>query len=221
MARATPARWLTEPGPADAKLDALVLKAKTGDRQSLRELIEAVGPRVRVRIEPKIGPAIRTLIDTDDVMQVTYMEVVLRLSSFTGGGFSGFVAWVSRLAENNLIDAVRALEAAKRFDPRKKVTPTREDSASAFINLLGVNSLTPSRVAAKDEAGAMLEVALRALPPDYEKVVREHDLAGKPMSEIAASMKRSEGAAYMLRARAHDRLKEIMGSDSKYFSTPG
>lgn len=207
--------------PADPKLDALILRAKANDRTALRELIEAVGPRVRARIDPKISHAVRTLIDTDDVMQVTYMEVVLRLASFTGGGFSGFVAWVSRLAENNLIDAVRALEAAKRFDPRRKVTPSREESASAFINLLGVNSLTPSRVAAKDEASSLLEVALRALPPDYEKVVREHDLEGKPMAEIAASMKRSEGAGYMLRARAHDRLKEILGSDSKYFSTPG
>lgn len=214
-------RTPTPPAPGDDKLDALVLRAKAGDRNALRELIEAVGVRVRARIDPKISQPIRTLIDTDDVMQVTYMEVVLRLASFTGGGFSGFVAWVSRLAENNLIDAVRALEAAKRFDPRRKVTPTREESASAFINLLGVNSLTPSRVAAKDEASSLLEVALRALPPDYEKVVREHDLEGKPMSEIAASMKRSEGAAYMLRARAHDRLKEILGSDSKYFSTPG
>jgi hypothetical protein len=41
------------------------------------------------------------------------------------------------------------------------------------------------------------------------------------MSELAAEMKRSEGAAYMLRARAHDRLKEILGSDSKFFSTSG
>ena len=205
----------------DPQNDALLLRAKTGDRKALAELLEAVGPRVRARIEPKISPAIRTLLEADDVMQVTYMEVVLRLNSFTGGGFSGFIAWVSRLAENNLIDAIRSLEAAKRFDPRKKVTPTREDSASAFINLLGVNSITPSRVAAKDEAGGMLEVALRALPPDYERVVRGHDLAGKPMSDLAAEMKRSEGAAYMLRARAHDRLKEILGSDSKYFSTPG
>ena len=205
----------------DPALDDLVLKAKAGDRAALRALIEAVGPRVRARIDPKISPAVRTLIDTDDVMQVTYMEVVLRLSSFTSGGGSGFIAWVTRLAENNLIDAVRALEAAKRFDPRKKVAPTRDESASAFINLLGADSLTPSRVVAKHEAGSILEVALRALPPDYEKVVREHDLEGRPMSEIAATMKRSEGAAYMLRARAHDRLKEILGSDSKYFSTPG
>jgi RNA polymerase sigma-70 factor, ECF subfamily len=210
-----------EPQPADAKAETLLHNARNGDRGALADLLELVGPRVRARIEPKISPAMRTLLESDDVMQVTYMEVVLRLATFTGGGYGGFLAWVSRLAENNLIDAIRSLEAAKRFDPRKKISPKREESASAFINLLGMHSITPSRVAAKDEAGALLEVALRSLPPDYERVVRGHDLAGKPMSDLAAEMKRSEGAAYMLRARAHDRLKEILGSDSKFFSTGG
>lgn len=203
------------------KLDQLLARARQGDRPSLAQLLEAVGPRVRARIDPKISPAIGSLLDADDVMQVTYMEVVLRLSSFTGGGFTGFVAWVGRLAENNLIDAIRSLEAAKRFDPRRKVSPAADASPSAFVNLIGAHTATPSRLVAKDEGVAVLEVALRALPPDYEKVVRAHDLAGKPMAEIAADMKRSEGAAYMLRARAHDRLKEILGSDSKFFSTPG
>ena len=66
-----------------------------------------------------------------------------------------------------------------------------------------------------------LEGALGALPPDYEKVVRMYDLEGKPVREVAAALKRSEGAVWMLRARAHERLKEIMGEAGKFFSMPG
>lgn len=205
----------------DPKHEQLLSAAQGGDRKALASLLEALGPRVRGRIEAKITPALRSLLEADDVMQVTYMEVVLRLKSFTGGGASGFLAWMTRLAENNLIDAVRALEAAKRFDPRKRITPTRDESMTALVNMLGVTMTTPSRVVAKDEAGGILEVALRALPPDYERVVREYDLNGRSMTELAEAMKRSEGALYMVRARAHDRLKEILGSDSKFFSTPG
>lgn len=221
LAHPEPIPYLKPVSAADPILDPILERARNGERAALAKILEEVGPRVRGRIESKLSPAIRTLLDADDVMQVTYMEVVLRLKSFSGGGTSGFVAWVTRLAENNLIDAVRALEAAKRLDPRKKITANRNDSATALVAILGVTHTTPSRIVAKDEAGAMIEVALRALPPDYETVVRLHDLEQRPMAEIAQILKRSEGAAYMLRARAHDRLKEILGSDSKFFSTPG
>lgn len=204
----------------DAALQKMLDAAIAGDRRSLADLLEATGSRVRARIEPKIPMAMRSLLEADDVMQVTYLEAVLRIKSFSTGGVQGFVAWLTRLAENNLIDAVRSLEAAKRFDPRKRVSPNRDESSSALINMLGATLTTPSKVAAIGEAGAMLEVALRALPPDYEKVVREFDLEGKPMAEVAAGLKKTEGAAYMLRARAHDRLKEILGSDSRFFSKP-
>jgi DNA-directed RNA polymerase specialized sigma24 family protein len=37
------------------------------------------------------------------------------------------------------------------------------------------------------------------------------DLEGRPVQQIASALQRSEGAVYMLRARAHDRLREILG----------
>jgi RNA polymerase sigma factor (sigma-70 family) len=65
-----------------------------------------------------------------------------------------------------------------------------------------------------------MEGALRQLPPDYEKVIRLYDLAGKSPAEVAQEMGRSQGAVFMLRARAHDRLREVLGSSSQFFSTP-
>jgi len=55
------------------------------------------------------------------------------------------------------------------------------------------------------------------LPPDYEKVVRLYDLQCKSAVEVAAELGRSEGAVYMLRARAHERLKQELGSSSQFF----
>lgn len=205
-------------------LDDLLAKALAGDTKSLMSLLEALGPQVRQRIEPKISPHLRSSLDADDVMQITYVEAVMRLGRFNkGGGASGFLAWLSRLAENNLIDAIRSLEAAKRPDPSMRVVSHagRAESMVALIDILGVTSTTPSVVAAKDEAASHLERALSSLPPDYEKVVRMYDLEGRPIADVAKTVGKSEGAAYMLRARAHDRLKELMGPSGNFFSTPG
>jgi RNA polymerase sigma factor (sigma-70 family) len=77
---------------------------------------------------------------------------------------------------------------------------------------------TPSHLAADDESRRALADALAKLPAPYAEVVRLHDLEGRPATEIAALLKRSPGAVYMLRARAMDRLRELLGSASRFFS---
>jgi RNA polymerase sigma factor (sigma-70 family) len=209
--------------PDNANLDLLLEQARRGDRQSLVTLLERLAPEVRRRIASKMTGPWRSVLDEDDIMQVTFLEACLRFEKFTEGQSSGFLAWLTRLAENNRIDAIRALEGARRPAPSKRVTPpptAGADSLIALVELLGASSNTPSRQAATSEAAQFLELALATLPPDYEKVIRLYDLEGLPAEEVGRRMNRSEGAVYMLRARAHDRLKESLGRESKFFSTP-
>lgn len=197
----------------------LLAAARQGDRAALVTLLEEVGATVRGRIEPKISRALRSSIDADDVMQVTYLEAVMRLPTFTSGGIQGFVAWLTRLAENNLVDAVRAMEAAKRPDPRRQIKPGPGQDSSAFlVEALGMTYTTPSVVAKRHEANKYLDEALDRLPPAYARVIRLYDLEGKSPTEVAADMGKSQGAVFMLRARAHERLKEVLGPESRFFS---
>lgn len=200
-------------------MDVLLKKAKGGDQGALMDLLEQAGPIVRARLAAKISGPWRAAIDEDDVMQVTYIEACMRLDHFTSGQSREFVAWLNRLAENNLIDAIRAMECAKRPNPTKKLSVAPGvDSMTTLVELLGVTYTTPSTQAARGEAAGILEDAIKGLPPDYETVIRMYDLQGKNVQEVAAELKRSEGAVFMLRARAHDRLRELLGSGSKFFS---
>ncbi len=212
---------MTTPNHTPADLDALLVKAIAGDTEALLSLLEALGPKVRNRIEGRIGPHLRSSLDADDVMQVTYVEAVMRVSRFKSGGASGFLAWLARLAENNLIDAIRSLEAARRPDPSRRVTAgprSGHESMVALVDMLSGTMTTASRHAARGEAVAHLDAALKSMPPDYEKVVRMYDLDGMPIAEICETLGRSEGAVFMLRSRAHDRLREAMGPEGNYFS---
>ena len=207
---------------SSAEHDALLDRALAGDSRSLVRLLEAMGPVVRARIEPKISHHLRSSLDPDDVMQVTYIEAVTRISTFQSGGAAGFLAWIKRMAENKLIDSVRALEAARRPDPSKRLgaqSPSYAESMASLVDILGATSTTPSMFAARGEAASAMERALSSLPPDYEKVIRMYDLQARPIEEVAAAMSKSQGATFMLRARAHDRLREAMGGDAaKFFS---
>jgi len=155
------------------------------------------------------------------VLQVTYLEAFLEIERFTPRGPGSFLAWITHIAENNLRDAVKGLERAKRPDPRKAVRgPAGHDSYVALVELLGTTNSTPSRHAARGEAGSFLERAIAALPPDYEKVVRMLDLEGRAVSDAARDLGKTPGAVHMLRARAHGRLRELMGPESQFFSRP-
>lgn len=209
----------------DQTNEALLERAQRGDRDALIRLLEVYAGRVRARIGPKVSPHLRSSVDEDDVMQVTYLEVVTRFTTFQGGGASGFLAWMTRLAENNLIDAVRMLEADKRPNPKNRVgnrqVSDEDHSAHALIDLIGVTVSTPTKAVAANEIREALSNVLEKLPPDYATVVRLYDLKGKSAAEVATELDRSEGAVYMLRARAHDRLKELLPSESKFFSVGG
>lgn len=203
----------------DQERESLLQRAQKGDSTALAALLEDLTPELRRRVASKMDGPWRSIIDEDDILQVTFIEACTRLEKFSTGGVHGFLAWLTRLADNNRIDAIRALEGAKRPAPSKQIRDT-EDSAVALIELVGGTSHTPSRSVARGEAGRLLDIALSTLPTEYERVIRLYDLKGKSAAEVGAEMGRSEGAIYMLRARAHERLREAMGSGSRYFSSP-
>jgi RNA polymerase sigma factor (sigma-70 family) len=150
-------------------------------------------------------------------MQVTYFEAFLRIGDFTPYGEGAFYKWLLRIAENNLRDAIKELGRDKRTPPEKRIEPLgNSDSFQALYERLGTTSTTPSRELARGEAQGFLESAISRLPPDYQKVVRLYDLEGGSVAEVTAALGRSKGALFMLRARAHDRLRDILGTGTQF-----
>lgn len=200
--------------------EAMIARAVAGDGEAVRSLLLRVGPQVHQEIAAQIGRAWQALVDADDVMQVSYVEAFLQIESLHGRDLPSFASWLRRIAVNNLRDAIKELERKKRPDPSKRVdfAASNEDSCVALIELLGAESATPSRHAAARESVGLIEAALAKLPPDYARVVRMYDLEGLEMTEVARGIGRSPGAAHMLRARAHDRLRALLGTPRDFFS---
>ena len=195
--------------------ELLLTKASHGDYDAMATLLQKYGPQVRRRITGRIADRFRSAFDEDDVMQVTYLEAFLRTDGFAPKGIGGFVAWLTRIAENNLRDAVKELQRAKRPPRERRVTAVSDDSYVSLLETLGNTTTTASRHAQEHEAKSILESCLRQLPPDYRKVVQLQELEGRPAAEVAETMGRTVGAIYMLRARAHARLLELLPSASR------
>ncbi len=199
--------------------DQLTTAAVRGDTVALSALLKRHDAELHGRLASKIGRLYRGLLDADDVLQVTYVEAFLRIEQFTVDRPDGILAWLSQAAENNLRDAIRLLNREKRPQPGKRITAAAGgDSYSTLLSNLVGSGTTPSRGAGASEIQSIMERTLGDLPPDYAKVVRLYDLEGRAIGEVAQAMNRSQGAVHMLRSRAHDRLRELLGEAGNFFS---
>lgn len=198
---------------------SLIRAAVTGDVNAMTELLHLHGPDVERSLD--VGREWRAVLEPADVMQVTYLEAFIQITRYDAQRAEPFRAWLQRIAENNLRDAIRGLKRQKRPQPSKRVTAAgSSDSASDLYEQLGVTTTTPSRHVSREERLSQLDIALEALPDDYGRVVRLYDLQTLPIAEVSLKMGRSTGAVHMLRARAHDRLRQLLGPESGWFSNP-
>ncbi|MDX2197804.1 MAG: sigma-70 family RNA polymerase sigma factor [Phycisphaerae bacterium] len=191
--------------------DQLLEAATGGDRDALVALLEHCGPLVRARLARKWAQEAPGKLDMDDVMQVTYLEAFLRVGQFESRGEGAFLAWLTQIAENNWRDAVRELGRQKRPPEARRIAPTNlEQSATSLLDQLGWTSTTPSRTVGQREISSTVLAAMERLPLDYARVLQLYDLQGGAVERVASEMGRSTGAIFMLRARALDRLREIL-----------
>jgi RNA polymerase sigma factor (sigma-70 family) len=194
-----------------------VRRAVTGDKDALGELLEQVGPQVETSLV--VSPTWRGLLDAADVMQVTYLEAFMQIRRFDAQRAEAFPGWLRQMAENNLRDAIRALETRKKPSPRLQLDAFGGDASLALFDVLTAGVGTPSRLARGNEAGERLRRALQCLPVDYARTVQLYDLDGRDVDEVAAALGRSAGAVFMLRARAHARLRELLGDPAQFLES--
>ncbi|MEZ6092152.1 MAG: RNA polymerase sigma factor [Pirellulaceae bacterium] len=194
-----------------------VQRAISGDHEAVANLLEHYAPLLRRRLAGRIDTRWQGILSDDDVLQETYIDVFLGISDFVPKGEHAFLRWITTLARNNLLDAVKGLQTLKKGRGHHRVLGAVDgDSSIDLLNMLGGTVTSPSLDAARREANRMLKAAISKLPEADAAVVRQYDLEGRPIAEVADSLGCSQGAVFMRRSRAHQRLREILGSSSHY-----
>ncbi len=89
-------------------------------------------------------------------------------------GLRSYRAWLLGIAKNRIRDAAKSMAAKKRggdheIETFSSLRARRDGSVSA---LLPPGSTTPSRSAGRAERAAVMEAALRSLPPELQEIVR-------------------------------------------------
>jgi RNA polymerase sigma-70 factor (ECF subfamily) len=195
--------------------DVLLARAKAGDTDALSQLLNRHGPQIRQGLV--INLRWRSVLEADDVMQVTYFEAFQQISGFRSDA-GAFPAWLRRIAQNNLRDAIAWLDRDKRPPPENRLTPAPgQDPVLWLYELIAGSGTTPSGHVASKETRHILEQEIAALPPTYRRVLQLLYFQENSVREVARKLDRTCGAVHLLRIRALDRLRERFGSGSRFF----
>ncbi|MGD2108119.1 MAG: sigma-70 family RNA polymerase sigma factor [Phycisphaerae bacterium] len=194
-------------------------RAADGDEDAIKAILKRHAPAARRAITGRIPRRWRSVLSVDDVMQQTFADAIRDISRFQGNDEMALDGWLGGLARCNLRDATRMLEAEKRGGKQKRLQPSQNSGTyRTLATMLFADGETPSRYAATDECNSLLEQAVEALPEAYRVVVNMYDLQGHEVEAVARTLDRSIGAVYMLRARAHDRLRDLLGETGNFFT---
>lgn len=195
----------------------LVERAIAGEPLALdRLLLDSYG-KLLARIEQKLPAELRAVVGAEDVIQETFATAFRNIGTFRPEGQDAFYRWLSAIADNRLVDVVRAAKAAKRGGGRQGAGHERS-SIAALVDLMAVNDRTPSRSAGGHEAAAAVQVALAGLKPEYREALSLRYLEGLSVAEAAQRLEKSEPAVHKLCSRGLQALRESMGEAAKYLS---
>jgi RNA polymerase sigma-70 factor (ECF subfamily) len=186
------------------KTQQLVTMAQEGDNTALDQLCSVYGERVRRIVRFRMGPELRSQLESMDLVQEALMEAIKDLGDFTFSSDGDFLRWLSSIVENTIRDNIDRIHAAKR-DVRRQVSLDRmaaHTKSSGFDAHLPAATTTPSVVLSLREDLDKLEQAMDRLKPQYREVLVLAKIEGLSCKEIAARQNKNPAAVAMSLSRA-------------------
>lgn len=191
-------------GSFNYKTQRLVTLAKDGDQSALDQLCKVYSERVLRIVRMRMGPELRSKLESMDLVQDAFISALRSLENFTYKNEGDFLRWVSKIAENRIRDNLDKLHTNKR-DIRKEIplNNNRSTIQSSFVGITGpVDSATPSVIISKREQLDKLEKAIDQLKSEYRQAITLTKIEGLSYEEAGEKLGKSPDAVRMLLSRA-------------------
>ncbi len=174
---------------------ALLRSAKAGSHEAISALLERYAGRLLALIRLRMGPGLRAHLESQDVLQASLMKAFQRINQFERSDVNSLIAWLARIAENEIRDQADYYGRQRRDAAR---VVTLDAGLEGVANQ--VRSLLSGVVL--DEGMAQLERALETLDEPYREIIVLRKLEELSFKEIGERLGKSPDACRMLLARA-------------------
>jgi RNA polymerase sigma-70 factor (subfamily 1) len=179
--------------PQDSSV--LLRRAREGSRDALDLLLGECGERLLAFIRLRLGPGLRSQLESGDILQITLMRAFQHIEQFDGDSRKSLVAWLVSIAQNAMRDQVDYVHRQRRDADRTVPLSEAEEAMAAEVRS------EVSRLILTEET-KRVEKALEALNPIHREVILLRKFEELSFQEIGERLGRSPDACRMLLARA-------------------
>ncbi len=176
--------------------DDVVAGVKAGDPDA----VGAVYVQLADRLLGYVMARVHNCATAEDILEVTFIELLQRGSTITGGA-AAIKSWLFTCAHFNALDHLRK---AKR----------RREDLEGDLSTFDVTDLErgPEAHAEAAESAASVHAAMEQLSEDQREVLLLRYIAGLSAREVAMVMQKSDGAIRSLQHRGERGLARLLGS---------
>lgn len=200
-----------------SSLTGLVEAARDGDQAALSELLERCSPKLLGLIRVRLG-SLRSRLESRDVLQNTLLKAAQGLGRFDGERAPTLMAWLARIAENEIRDQASFFRQQRRdarleepLDAQSDAHPGAGGLPQAALRAslqASVRSVSSELVLREDLD--LLHRRIEELDPMQREVVVLRSFEELDYTQIGARLERSPDACRMLYARALAKLALAM-----------
>src|SRR5262245_32347119 len=136
--------------PSENFDERLLPDAIAGNAYALESLLLQHFDRLVADVSRRLPEDVRNVLSAEVGVRDAFIVVFQRIGGFEPRGGDAFFGWLARIAENRLMDAVKALRAAKRgggWTPLDGSSAV-DDEIVALLEMLPNQARSPSRSAA-------------------------------------------------------------------------
>ena len=163
-------------------------------------------------VDRNLGPAVRSRIEPEDIVQETMVSALAALDQFQVAGRDPF-RLLCQIAEQRIIDSHRHHVAAQKRSTTKEVSadaPISGTDGFGFADLLVASMTSPSQAFSRNQKEIALQQALAELNDEQREVLRLRFVENLPTKEIADRIGKTDGAVRVMLTRTVAHLQELL-----------
>lgn len=185
----------------------LLLRWHAGHEDALAEIVQRESKWIAAHVHRRLGPQLRRTLETQDVVQMTMVEVLRSTPRFVVSDRRHLRALLARMVENVLRMQANHQQAKKR-DVRREIQP-RTGETLLFLDPPG-DGTQPDQAAERAELKDWVRLALELLEPMDRDVLLLREFEELTFHEIAERLGLAEDSARMRHRRALPKLARTL-----------